>query len=258
MGRRKSAERAHGSSAIWAAMAVWSLVLFGDRAQCILRAIGSGASTSGTWCRRSGARSHGHPLEVTDRRDGRADRSARRPCRSVPGAPRAGVGRLAVAAGPRASHRSSSWRSARCPSSGSAAVTSTPRRRRRCSRSAYLAYPWIGHERGGSDPSRDVRDHVLPLLRLVPRHRAAGPVRGLRVCSRCRRASSWAFRSRPSASGSLSPAAGGVAGALDHRLGVSRGPFVARLRRSCPHFAGESSIFYGFYDERRRIAGRRR
>ena len=76
------------------------------------------------------------------RADGRADRSARRARRSVPRAAHAALARVALAAGARASRRSSSWRSARCPCSGSDAAISTPRRRPRCSRIGYLAYPW--------------------------------------------------------------------------------------------------------------------
>ena len=46
---------------------------------------GSAATTSGTWCRRYGARLYGHPLETTNGVDGRADDfRPREPCRSHP------------------------------------------------------------------------------------------------------------------------------------------------------------------------------
>ena len=107
--------------------------------------------------------------------------------------------------------------------------------------------PVDGDERGGVDPSRDVRDPALPLLHLVPRHRPARPVHGLRsardVDGRAHgaadRGARHLVRARPTA-----PAT----------CGRRRSPLVGvawmfvAVYVVVPHFSGEDSIFYGFYD----------
>ena len=187
-------------------------------------------------------------------RDRRADGAPRRPCRSVPRAPRATVGDLAVAARARRSRRSWSSRSARCRSSGSGVVTSAPSAAALLAL-GYLAYPWTATSAAASIHPVTLRDPAPPLLHLVPRLRPARPVRPCARFSRCRPASSWGFRSPRSASGTRLRAGGVGRGRRDRRArrGVDRS---SRSTWSSREFSGGASMFYGFYDAGRRLAGR--
>ncbi len=129
--------------------------------------------------------------------------------------------------------------------------------RRGSARTGVSRVPVDGDERERRDPSRDVRDPVLPLLHLVPRHRAAVAVRAVRARSRCRRASSWV----------LPIAALGVWYALAH--GKRRdGRAIALLGAAWTFVAiyfvvpsvrrRDDSMFFGFYDDVGGSPGRRR
>ena len=132
----------------------------------------------------------GAPARVDGQRDGRADDPPRRPRRPVPRAARARVDGLAVAAvaGARPDRRRLARRASRL-----LAGAASPRERRagRAARARIPRLPVGRDERVRSDPSRDVRDHVPALLRLVPRDATGSSRSRSSRCSRCRRASSW-------------------------------------------------------------------
>ena len=160
----------------------WSGVLLFDRARQLRelpgrpvrpREHGAGGLEHGA---RASARGHA-------RRDRRADRPARRARRSVPRAARAAVARVAVAARRSRSRRSLVVALGALPVFWLGRRHLGSERGCRAARDRLPRVPVDGHERGRRDPSGDVRDPALPLLHLVPRHRAA---RAVRVFARAR------------------------------------------------------------------------
>ena len=221
---------------------VWTVALFAIVRDALRRASGSAASTSGTWCRRSGARRDGHPLETT-RRARRASRSIRLggARRSVPRAARAALDRLALAARARV------------------------RADRRRSRSGALPVFWLarrhlGSERGGRAPRAR-----LPRVPVDRDERGSPP--SIRSPSRSRSSSSASGSSTPigccpfALCAVLAMTTGELMGLADRRARESgtrsRGGSVGRgapssllgLRRgrsspstsSCPHFSGDAA-----------------
>ena len=165
--------------AIWAAMLVLDGRALRDRARRLLE-LPLGRFDLGNMVQAVWSTTNGRPLETTDGATGEQ-------------IVRLGVHvdpflvllaplwmRLAVAARRSRSRRSSSSRSARCRSSGSVGVTSAPSALAGLLALGVPRVPVGRDERGRRDPSGDVRDPALPVLRLVPRHRAARSVRRLR------------------------------------------------------------------------------
>ena len=103
-------------------------------------------------------------------------------------------------------------------------------------------------ERVASDPSGDVRDHVLPLLRLVPRHRAA---RARSRSSRLLAMSTGELMGLPIARARdlVRARAWTAARGRGHRARGARLDDRRRLRRRARTSRGDDSIFYGFYDQ---------
>ena len=110
-----------------------------------------------TWCRRSGAPSHGRPLETTRRCDRRADHPTRRRTSTRSSC----CWRRSGSSGPRRSRsrsRRSRWsRSVRFPSSGSRGGTSGRSGRPPLSRSPTSRIRGWSTSAGSRDPSGDVR-----------------------------------------------------------------------------------------------------
>ena len=232
---------------VWAAMVGWTAVLFVHRSPDASRTSARGGSTSGTWCRRSGARRTAIRSRSTARRDGRADGAPRWSRRSVPRAAHAALDRLAVAA--RARVRADRGRVARSAPRVLARPPAPRLRERRPALLAlgYLAYPWTAtsavaaiHPVTFAIPLFLFCIWFLDTDRLVPFAVCAR-------CSRCRRASSWGCRSRRWESGTRSRAEGGAPARAIALLGVAW-TFVA-IYVVVPAFAGEDSIFFGFYDQ---------